>query len=93
MYEIKRSKKFKKSYKKMLKSGDFPIEDFNNIVFLLSRGKELPAHYHNHILQGDFSGLFECHVESDCLLIYEMDHIDKSIRFINIGNHANLFGM
>lgn len=91
MYEIRRSNSFRKSYKRISNSGHFRSVDFDNIVFLLEQGKELPEKYHDHVLRGNFSDLRECHITDDCLLLYEIDHMNKIVRFVNIGNHANLF--
>ena len=91
MYEIKFSKKFRKSYKRVLNSSRFPVEDFDQIIILLESRSELPERFRDHRLKGDSYGLRECHVASDCLLVYEIDDHNKTIRFVNIGNHANLF--
>lgn len=91
MYEIRRSNSFRKSYKRISNSSRFRIENFEDIVFLLEQGKELLGKYHDHALKGNYFGLRECHISGDCLLLYEIDHVNKLVRFVNIGNHANLF--
>jgi mRNA interferase YafQ len=91
MYEIRLSKSFKKSYKRASSSKRFSVDDFNSIFWLLESGAKLPERFRDHGLRGNSSGLRECHVASDCLLIYEIDDKNKTIRFIGIGNHANLF--
>ena len=91
MYEIKRGSTFKKSYKRLSRSGRFDVEKFEHIVSLLKQGLDLPDIYHDHSLQGDSAGLRECHISGDCLLVYEINSFDKFIRLIDIGNHANLF--
>lgn len=91
MYEIKRGSKFKKSYKRIIGSGNFKSKIFEHIVGLLIQGKEVGDQYHDHALKGDSFGLRECHIYGDCLLIYEISRDEKYIRLIDIGNHANLF--
>jgi mRNA interferase YafQ len=91
MYEIHRSNKFKKSYKRVIKSGSFSIEDCERLISLIVNGFALPDCYHDHILKGNYSGLHECHIKGDCLLIYEIDDKYNVIYLINIGNHANIF--
>lgn len=91
MYEIKFSKNFRKSFKRILSSSHFRREEFDNILYLLEQGKELPERYHDHVLKGNFSNLRECHISGDCLLLYEIDNTNQLARLINIGNHANLF--
>ena len=91
MYEIKEGNKFRKSCKRVKHSGNFSSQDFERITLLLGQGKELPDEYHDHVLAGYFFGFRECHISGDCLLIYEINHNEKFVRFMNIGNHANLF--
>lgn len=91
MYEIKESNKFRKSFKKIKHSGRFRESDFEQIILLLGQGKKLPDMYHDHVLFGDQAGVRECHISGDCLLTYEINHTDKTVRLADIGNHANLF--
>lgn len=91
MYEIKRSSRFKKSYKRILSSSYFNLEIFELIVKLLAQGKEISGQYQDHALKGESFGLRECHIRGDCLLIYEINDDEKCVRLIDIGNHANLF--
>ena len=91
MYEIKRGNKFRKSYKRISNSGIFDHTILDLILSFLLEGKELPNNYYDHALTGNFFGLRECHISSDCLLLYEINREEKSVRLVNIGNHANLF--
>jgi mRNA interferase YafQ len=93
MYEVHRNKKFRKSYKRLRRSGSFDVARFEKVVTLLVRVQELPDFYHDHSLQGNLSNTRECHLEGDCMLEYEYDHVDKVLYLIDIGNHANVFGM
>lgn len=92
MYEIKFSKSFRKSYKRVSNPKKFPIDDFNSILELLESGSSLPDRFKDHVLKGDSFGIRECHVANDCLLTYEIDHIGKSVRCLDIGSHSNIFG-
>jgi len=49
----------------------------------------LPARCALHILKGKFSGVYECHVRPDLLLIF--DKSDDQLRLMRIGSHARLF--
>lgn len=91
MYEIKRGNKFKKSYKRIISSGNFKPKIFERIIELLIQGTEIGEQYHDHALKGNFYGLRECHIYGDCLLIYEININEKYVRLIDVGNHANLF--
>jgi mRNA interferase YafQ len=59
---------------------------------MLEVGAVLPYQYHDHLLQGNWAGYRECHIESDVLLIYEIDEVLNTLTLVNIGSHAYLFG-
>jgi mRNA interferase YafQ len=92
MYEIVFKKKFKSSYKKIAHSGKFKRENFNEILFHLEKGTKIPDRYHDHALTGNLFGTRECHIESDMLLLYEIDEQNKTVTLMDMDNHANLFG-
>jgi mRNA interferase YafQ len=43
----------------------------------------------NHALVGDYAGSFECHIQPDWLLIYQL--AETSIVFVRTGSHSDLF--
>jgi len=91
MYEIKLGNKFRKSFKRISRSGTFESQAFDQIISLLIEEHELMGRFGDHPLRGDSSDLRECHVAGDCLLIYKIEHENRLVRLIDIGNHANLF--
>lgn len=91
MYEIHRSNRFKKSFKRICGSGDFDFRYFEQLLSLLVSKKELPQQFRDHQLKGNYSGLRECHIKGDCLLIYYFNDYEKVVYLVDIGNHANLF--
>lgn len=44
---------------------------------------------HQHKLSGEWSGFWECHIESDWLLIYDVT--DEAVLLAGTGSHADLF--
>ena len=50
----------------------------------------LPRHK-NHRLHGDYEGKWECHVEPNWLLVYEIDKSKQKIVFHRTGTHSDLF--
>ena len=54
--------------------------------------KNLKSYLKNHKLQGQYKNLYECHIQSDVLLVYEKNEKLGLIILINIGSHSNLFG-
>ena len=53
------------------------------------QGQPLPPRCRDHLLEGNFKGVRECHVEPDWLLLYFQD-ADRIV-FVDTGTHADLF--
>lgn len=91
MYEIKRSKKFKKSYKRVSQHPTFDRATFIAVVDKLAAGKTLDNKYRDHALIGDMRAYRECHLAPDLLLIYHIDSGILTLTLVNIGSHSQLF--
>ncbi len=93
MRDVKRSSKFKKQFRKILKSAnyfDFEIR-FNLVLNLLRKDIELQIQYRDHALVGNFAGFCECHLKPDLLLIYRK--VDDDLLWLEqIGSHTEVFG-
>ena len=68
-YGIRKTTRYKKSLKKMLKRGK-DIKEISAVVRMLAMGETLPPRYKDHALTGDLEGLRDCHIESDWVLLY-----------------------
>ena len=77
-------------------------DDLNEVIRLLAEDQPLPAERRDHALTGEFSGLRECHIHPDWLLIYSKEDIvttakdtaTKELHILNLirtGTHADLF--
>lgn len=51
MYKVVATKKFKKDFKKLAKSGRFDLTLFNKVVNTLANGKTLHEKYKDHLLK------------------------------------------
>lgn len=80
--------RFEKSAKKMFKRGK-NREKLKIVIDLLLAEKPLPPKYRNHLLTGNWLGFYECHIEPDWLLIYQMT--DDELTLVETGSHADLF--
>jgi len=80
--------RFKKELLKIKKRGN-DTDKLKTIISLLLQEKPLPDKHRNHKLQGEYKGLWECHIEPDWLLIYEKTK--DSIIFVRTGSHSDLF--
>lgn len=59
------------------------------VVELLAEDGALSAAYRPHKLSGEWKGVWECHIEPDWLLIYDVT--PNEVLLIRTGTHADLF--
>ena len=90
MLLVRTASRFRKSLKRISKSGSFDPVGLEKIINILSRGEKLDRDYQDHALTADMAGYRECHLEFDLLLIYRAE--DDNLVLVNIGNHSKLFG-
>ena len=62
---------------------------FLDIVGLLKCDGRVPVQRHPHKLSGEYEGFWECHIESDWLLIYDVT--EEEVLLVRTGTHADLF--
>ncbi len=91
MYQIKRSQRFKKDFKRVAKRSVFDEKVFMAVIDHLATGAPLPRQYKEHALRGEFVGCMECHLSFDLLLIYTVDHEERMLYLFRIGAHSELF--
>lgn len=60
------------------------------IVERLASAQPLDSRNRAHRLSGEFSGVWECHIEPDWLLLWE--ETDIAVVLIRTGTHSDLFG-
>jgi mRNA interferase YafQ len=88
MRHVTQRKRFRDDPKIQLRRGRH-IEELIAVVELLAADGALPAAYRPHRLTGDWKGVWECHIEPDWLLIYEVT--ETEVLLIRTGSHADLF--
>jgi len=81
---------FRESLKKMLRRGK-DIEKLNTVVSMLARGETLPPRYKDHALSGDLTGLRDCHIENNWILLYYIEHNVLVLTLSDTGTHSDLF--
>ncbi len=90
MYTISRTNSFKKALKRCIKRG-LKISAFEEVVTILASTGALPATYRPHRLSAKFDYAWECHIESDWLLIWQQDDKNLTLLFIDTGTHSDIF--
>ena len=91
MYKIKTTHQFEKDLKRCIKRG-YPMEKFREVIKLLERDGRLPAEYRPHVLHGNREGQWECHIQPDWLLVWEVRNNELVLILLNTGSHSDLFG-
>lgn len=97
MYRIVETRDFRKSYRRLLQSGQFAPKSkaraaYRKILECLQNGKKLPAQFRDHKLSGEYAGYKECHIKGDLLLVYEVRDDVLILVLVDIGSHSELFG-
>ena len=92
MYTAIHSKQFNKSFKKISKHKDFNGEILRKVIRELAQGKVLEPRHRDHALKGDMSGIRECHIQNDILLMYRKEKDILILLLVDIGTHSELFG-
>lgn len=85
---IQRTSQFKKDVKRLQKRGK-DASLLKEIILLLASNQSLETKYRDHALIGNYSGMRECHIGPDWLLIYQVT--DADLILIRTGSHADLF--
>ena len=88
-YGVRKTSRYKKSLKRMLKRGK-DISKIVEVVRILAMGKTLPPHYKDHALSGDLAGLRDCHVENDWGLFYKIEGNILILTLVDTGTHSDL---
>lgn len=91
MYEIEYTNSFKRSFKKCLKRR-LDSHVFEAALRILVEKGSLPQNYKPHKLSGKYRRLWECHLQSDWLLIWSQDDDKLILQLIDTGTHSDLFG-
>ncbi len=86
--QIIRSNRFKRDYKRTLKRG-LNLKKLEVVIEHLLMDTALPERCRPHKLVGEHSGFWECHIEPDWLLIYDIS--DEFLELAAMGSHADLF--
>lgn len=86
MLELVMTKQFKRDLKK-IKSSNKDISLLENVVDMLLAEQQLPAKYEDHALKGNLKGFRECHIQSNWLLVYYIEHKTLVLTLVRTGSH------
>jgi mRNA interferase YafQ len=90
MREIRQTARFKKDYKVAEKRG-LPKGELRAVIEALANDEPLPERCRPHMLSGNWSGHWECHIRADWLLIYKLTDNVMVLTLVRTGSHSDLF--
>ncbi|HEY4494408.1 MAG TPA: type II toxin-antitoxin system YafQ family toxin [Candidatus Paceibacterota bacterium] len=91
MYHKHYTKRFQKSFQKVIRSGKISREEIELVINILASENKPAPKYQDHLLHGSLSGLRECHIKGNLLLIYYIKNKELVLVLFDIGNHSELF--
>ncbi|MDP3990214.1 MAG: type II toxin-antitoxin system YafQ family toxin [archaeon] len=93
MYEIRLTKSFRKSFKRIVNSGQERgiKEEMTIILGIIAKKQNLPKKYKDHALTGEYKTYRECHFRPDLLFIYKINKEERVVYALNVGSHSDLF--
>jgi mRNA interferase YafQ len=91
MRRIERTTQFKRDYRRKERGlyGTTLDTILPAVIERLAADLPLPVRLRDHPLTGRWSGLRDCHIRPDLVLIYEKT--DDTLRLVRLGSHAELF--
>lgn len=90
MYELVYTTQFKRSLKRCAKRG-LDLSLLKEVVEILRQGDALPERYKAHRLSGKFARCWECHIQPDWLLLWEIYDRELRLILLDTGTHADIF--
>jgi mRNA interferase YafQ len=90
MYSLEFTNQYLKDLKKARRR-NLDEQELNKVIKILIAGSRLPEKYRDHHLKGKYTGLHECHITPDWLLVYSKNKPLKLITLIRTGTHSDLF--
>ena len=90
MRAIERTTKFKRDYKREMKTDSALTAVLVPVIELLATDAPLPEKLRDHGLSGNWAGYRDCHVRPDLVLIYAKTNEDALI-LVRLGSHSELF--
>lgn len=90
MYSVDTTKRFDKDLKRCVKRG-LNLQFVYDAIALLRTTGTLPQQYRPHKLSGDLDGIWECHIQPDWLLVWEIRDQELVLVLLNTGTHSDLF--
>lgn len=89
-YRIEYTNRFEKDVKQAAKRGK-NLDKLFAVIEKLAADEPLEPKNRAHMLVGEYSGYWECHIEADWLLVYEKFEDVLVLTMYRTGSHSDLF--
>lgn len=89
-YKIQYTNRFEKDLKQAAKRGK-DLDKLFAVIAKLANDEPLESKNRVHMLVGEYSGYWECYIESDWLLVYEKFDDILVLSMYRTGTHSDLF--
>ena len=89
-YKLRITRECKQNMK-LCKRRGLPMDELWTVVGKLLNGEQLEEKYQAHILTGNLKGQWECHIQPDWLLVWEVHNNELVLILLNTGTHSDLF--
>ena len=90
MKTLKTSTQYRKDLKRY-KNQPSKLNSLKIVLEMLQNDQPIPREYKPHMLQGEYKGCMDCHIQGDYLLIW-LDEEHDVIELVRLGSHSELFG-
>jgi len=90
MYKVFTTNRFEKDLLRC-KKRNYDMTLLSNVVSILANSGKLPSKYKPHKLSGKYAGCWECHIQSDWLLVWQQNDKELILLFTNTGTRSDLF--
>ncbi len=90
MYSLEYTNQFKKGYKLALKRGS-KESLIQSVIVSIAEGRPLALKYKAHKLSGNYKDCWECHIQPDWLLIWQINEDTNTLTLVATGTHSDLF--
>ena len=85
--EIRHTARFRKSVRRCQKKHK-DLDALFDVIDRIQKGEKLSKRYRLHPLKGNYQGFYECHIESDWLLLYYIE--GDVLVLVDTGSHREL---
>ena len=89
-YAVVTTQTFRKSLKRLKKSGRFKDAELQTVLDFLVNGRKLSKQYRDLHLTGELREFRECHIRADLLLVYKIEKEELVLVLVRIGSHSKV---